>query len=109
MKNTAHDLRLRLAASTVDSVKGTITGATVAKANVPAIGKYIFQRADGSLTTEAEGSVKKLGVATDDQTLATLMTAINQAGGGLRFALITTIRLIHASDTQPRFAMKLIG
>lgn len=84
MKQTPHDLRLKLAASTVDSKTGTITGATVAKAGVPAIGKFIYEMADGSLSVDPEGARRKLSIATDAKTLSTLMAAIEAAGGKLK-------------------------
>jgi hypothetical protein len=84
MKQTPHDLRLRLAASTVDSKTGIISGATVAKAGVPAIGKFIYEMADGALSVNPEGARRKLSIATDAKTLSTLMAAIEAAGGKLK-------------------------
>lgn len=81
-----HDLRLVLAASTVDEKTGLISGATVAKAGVPAIGKFVYLRRDGSLTAdpEADGIVEKLQVVTDDKTLETMLAAIEVVGGRLK-------------------------
>lgn len=84
MKQTPHDLRLRLAASTVDFKTGIISGATVAKAGVPAIGKFIYEMADGALSVNPEGARRKLSIATDAKTLSTLMAAIEAAGGKLK-------------------------
>jgi len=81
-----HDLRLVLAASTVDEKAGLISGATVAKSGVPAIGKFVFLKRDGTLTADAEADdvVEKLQVVTDDKTLDTLLAAIKDAGGRLK-------------------------
>lgn len=85
--NTAvesYGIRCQLKAERVDKDGGVIYGVTVAKANVNALGKYVYLDANGQLTRDPEGARKKLQVKTDGKTLDTLMGAAQDAGGRVK-------------------------
>lgn len=75
-----HTLLLKLAAMKVDADKGTIIGATVAKANVPAVGKYVLLDAEGKITRDVKLAKRKVPVFTDQKTLETLLVAAQKYG-----------------------------
>lgn len=79
----SHDLSCTLSAGTVDNI-GVIRGATVAKANVVALGKYVMLDKAGAITRDPKQGVKKLPIYTDEKTLTTLMGAVKDAGGKLK-------------------------
>jgi hypothetical protein len=72
---TSHTLRCQLAAESIEATLGIIRGCTVAKAGVQATGKFVFLDAQGAITRDEKLAKKKVPVFTDEQTLATLMTA----------------------------------
>ncbi len=74
----------KLSAGKVDPAAGTITGATVAKAGVQAIGKFIFADADGNFTRDPKLGKTKIPVYTDEKTLDTLMGAAQDAGARVK-------------------------
>lgn len=80
----SHDLRIQLSAGTVDIATGIIHGATVAKANVPALGKFVMLDKAGAITRDPKQMAKKIPVFTDAKTLTTLMGAVQDAGGNLK-------------------------
>lgn len=79
----AHDLRCTLSAGAVDDI-GVIRGATVAKANVVALGKFVLLDKAGAITRDPKQGVKKLPIYTDEKTLTTLMGAVQDVGGKLK-------------------------
>lgn len=79
-----HELTMQLHAGAVDAKGGVIRAATVAQAGVEATGKFVFLDKDGNLTRDPKLAARKLQVVTDEQTLDTLMTAADQAGGVLK-------------------------
>jgi hypothetical protein len=77
----SYGIRCQLKAERVDAGAGVIYGATVGKAGVNAMGKYVYLDANGQLTRNPDGARKKLQVKTDQKTLETLMAAAQDAGG----------------------------
>src|SRR5882724_9044991 len=79
------ELKFQLNRSTsVDHAKGSIRGATVAKAGVEAIGKFVYLDVNGQVTRNAGQACKKLPVYTDAKMLDTLMAAAQDAGGRVK-------------------------
>lgn len=64
-----------LAADKVDPAAGTILKATVAKAGVRALGKFVFLDKQGAITRDPDQGVKRVPIFTDEKTLDTLMEA----------------------------------
>lgn len=77
-------LRCHLKAERVDATAGVIYGATVAKAGVDALGKFVYLDQNGQLMRSPEGSVRKLQVKTDAKTLETLLAAAKAVGGSAK-------------------------
>lgn len=79
-----HELSMQLHAGAVDVKGGVIRAATVAQAGVEATGKFVLLDKDGNLTRDPKLAARKLQVVTDEQTLDTIMTSADQAGGVLK-------------------------
>jgi hypothetical protein len=80
-----NELRCQFSAEQrVDSATGRILGATVAKAGVRALGKFVFLDAQGERTLDPEKAARKVPVFTDEETLKTLMTAAVKEGGRVK-------------------------
>ena len=80
-----NELRCQFSAGQrVDSATGRILGATVAKAGVRAIGKYVFLDAQNERTIDPTKAARKVPVYTDEETLKTLMTAAMKEGGRVK-------------------------
>jgi hypothetical protein len=92
---TASPTRLTLAAGAVVAHR-TIKNASVGLANVQAIGKYLYERPDGSLSPDPEGARRKLPIATDAKFLDTLLGACQDAGGKLK------VRIDHSDSIEAR-------
>lgn len=70
-----HDLRVQLRADAIDPNLGILRACTVAKADVPALGKIVMLDRAGQITYDPEQSVRELPVYTDATFLDTLMAA----------------------------------
>lgn len=79
-----YGLAMQLHAGAVDAKGGVLRGVTVAQAGVEATGKFVFLDKDGNLTRDAKLAARKLQVVTDEQTLETILSAANAAGGILK-------------------------
>ncbi len=75
-----HKLSSRLSADAVDTAKGVIRGATVAKSGVQATGKFVWLDADGNITNDFGAMTSQVPVFTDETTLSTLLAAAKAAG-----------------------------
>lgn len=81
---TDPDLRVKFSADSIDAPMGIIRGATVAKANVEATGKFVMIDKAGRITFDPEEADHRLQVTTDSTTLDTIMTAAAAMGGRLK-------------------------
>lgn len=84
LSEDAHNLLCQLSAGTIDATSGVISGCTVAKANVEAKGKVLLLDSKGKPTRDRKLAVKELPIFTDPKFLATLMAAVQDAGGRLK-------------------------
>ena len=75
------DFKVQLAAGRVDAASGVIYEVTIAKAGVPAVGKFVFVDANGQIVKDPTKAVRKLPVWTDAETLRTLMGAFQDIWG----------------------------
>ena len=73
---------MNLAKASIDADAGVLKGVTVAKAGVPAIGKFVMIDENGDRTNDPERARKRLPIVTDSSTLDTLLAAA-EAGGGV--------------------------
>ena len=77
---TRHFIAQLGGSSRVDPNAGMIMSATVAKAGVPALGKFVFLDAAGKITRDPKMGVKRIPVFTDGKTLDTLLASAQDAG-----------------------------
>lgn len=76
--------RVRLSATAIDEENGIVRGCTVAQSGVQAAGKFVLLDAEGKLTRDPLKAVRKLPVWTDDETLSTLLAAVEVADNVLK-------------------------
>ncbi len=91
-----HKLSCQLGAEAVDTAHGIIRGATVAKSNVQALGKFVWLDAKGQITRDPEEMASEIPVYTDETTLSTLMAAAQAAGKRIK------VRRDHVDEIEAR-------
>jgi hypothetical protein len=79
-----HEFRFFLSSSSIDLEKGVIRDVTIGKAGVQAQGHKVMFDGNGDRTLDPAQAKRKLQIATDEETLSTLMGAAQDAGGQVK-------------------------